>query len=369
MSKIKRKILVVGQTPPPYHGQAIMIEEMLKVNYNRISLYHVRMAFSKDLDAIGRFNVRKVFHLFMVIIQILYKRFRYSIPVLYFPPTGPKLIAFYRDAIVLTITRPFFKKVCFHFHAAGISELYPSLDAFSKFIFRKAYFSADLGIRLSQHSTDDCLPLQIKKQAIIPYGIEDHFNTRRTNPGRSTKCRLLFVGLLTESKGIKILLEACHSLKARGIDFALDVLGKFESAKFEKELRDIVRVLFLNENIHFHGVVTGEHKYLFYLNSDVFCFPSFYEAESFPVVLLEACSFGLPIVSTRWRGIPSIVTHRDNGFLCSIKDAQQVAAYLEDLILNSDLRREMGARGRSLFLKNFTLQSYYRNIENSLLTI
>ena len=49
----KKKILVIGQTPPPYGGQAIMIKYMLDGKYKNIELHHVRMCFSKQFDALG----------------------------------------------------------------------------------------------------------------------------------------------------------------------------------------------------------------------------------------------------------------------------------------------------------------------------
>jgi glycosyltransferase involved in cell wall biosynthesis len=54
----------------------------------------------------------------------------------------------------------------------------------------------------------------------------------------------------------------------------------------------------------------------------VFCFPSFFNSEAFPVVLLEALACGLPIVSTRWRGIPSIVDDGECGLLVEPRDDQ-----------------------------------------------
>ena len=51
---MSKEILVVGQTPPPYHGQAVMVEKMLDGNYDDVELSHVRMAFSEDVDEVGK---------------------------------------------------------------------------------------------------------------------------------------------------------------------------------------------------------------------------------------------------------------------------------------------------------------------------
>lgn len=362
---MKRKILVVGQTPPPFHGQAIMIEAMLRGEYKRLTLFHVRMAFSKDLNEVGNFNLFKVFHLFSVILKIIFSKFRHGIDTLYFPPTGPKLIAFYRDAFILVMVRPLFKTTYFHFHAGGISELYPKLGLISRFLFRRAYFNADLGIQLSLHSPNDCILLKTKRRVIIPNGISDNnFSIGSKIKGKG-EGRLLFVGLLSESKGFKILVEACHILANREVKFSLDVLGKFESAQFESEILRMVKVMGLESHIVFHGVVTGDDKFSYYANSQIFCFPSFYEAESFPVVLLEACSFGMPIVTTKWRGIPSIVEDGVNGYLTEVKSPETTADKLEILIRNPELITTMGEASRKIFVERYTIDQFLKSIENA----
>lgn len=346
-----------------------MIEKILEGRYDKIQLYHVRMAFSKEMNDIGKFQISKAFHLISVILQAIYYRFRYQITTLYFPPAGPTKIPFFRNAIILICIRPFFKNVCFHFHAAGISELYPTLGRFFRFLFRKAYYRADVGIRLSVNSTDDCSKLKVKKSHIIPYGIEDSYSKikqpRQLNPVVS----ILFVGLLSESKGLMVLVNACHLLKNKGVDFSVRAMGKFESVEFEAEVQRKITEYGLEKNITFLGVLTGDKKFETYRNSDIFCFPTFFEAESFPVVLLEASCFSLPVISTKWRGVPSIVSEGENGYLVSIKDEIKVADKLQLLIENPELREQMGRRGRQLYLEKYTLKEFHTNIEHCLSSI
>jgi hypothetical protein len=61
------KILVIGQTPPPFGGQAIMIKKMLEGHYSNSRLYLVRMNFSKNMNEMGKFKITKFFHLFSIL--------------------------------------------------------------------------------------------------------------------------------------------------------------------------------------------------------------------------------------------------------------------------------------------------------------
>jgi len=80
-------------------------------------------------------------------------------------------------------------------------------------------------------------------------------------------------------------------------------------------------------------------------------------------VLLEAMQFQLPVIATRWRGIPSIVEDRRSGFLIPINDPEALAEKLEILIRNEPLRQKMGAAGRQLYCQKFTAQRHYQQME------
>jgi len=363
-----KKILIVGQTPPPFGGQAIMIEKIVSWKYNNLKVYHVRMEFSKEMDEIGKFMFSKISHLLVLIFKILFFRLRHNIDTLYYPPTGPNKIPFYRDVVILSIVRPFFKKTCFHFHAGGVSELYPSLSPIMKLLYKTSYYDVDLGIRLSESSPDDPKAIKAKQSCIIPYGIKDCYTDRQPKI-IGEPCVILFVGLLSESKGLTTLIDVISKLKIKKLNFSVLAVGKFESADYEKEIKDKIEVLELDSYISFLGVLTGEKKYEAYQKSDVFCFPSFFEAESFPVVLLEASSFSLPIVSTKWRGIPSIVKDGESGFLLPIKDVEAISEKIELLIVDDRLRKQMGENARIIYLNNWTEEKFYQNISTALSSI
>lgn len=356
------RVAFVGQTPPPFGGQAIMIEKALKGNYTKVKLFHIRMAFSKEMDEIGKANMFKVFHLFSVIARIYYTRIFKRATTLYYPPAGPDKVPVIRDIIILLSTRWLFKKVIFHFHAGGVSEMKIN-SLFFRTLYKAAYYNADCSIILSSLNPQDGTNLKAKKQVVMPYGIEDNFEGNFTKTKHSGPVKLLFVAIIKESKGILVLLESCKLLKEKGKDFRLQVMGKFESKEFEKKVKEQIAEWNIGDRVEFLGVLSGQKKFEAYNNADVFCFPTFFESETFGVVLLEAMQFSLPIVATRWRGIPSIITEGENGFLVEPKDAHALTDKLDKLITNEDLRLSIGQKGRHLFLSKFKLNVFHEQME------
>lgn len=85
----------------------------------------------------------------------------------------------------------------------------------------------------------------------------------------------------------------------------------------------------------------------------VVCLPSSY-GEGLPKALLEAASCGRAIVTYDVPGCREVVVDGENGFLVPLKDGQALAAALEKLLCNPELRRRMGAVGREMVLREFS---------------
>jgi len=359
-----KKILVVGQTPPPYGGQAVMVERLLHGTYASAQLIHVRMAFSKDMDDMGRVQIGKLFHLFALLAQILRARFVDGADILYFPPSGPDLGPLLRDLAILVPTRWLFKKTIFHFHAAGTSEIFSKLPFWLKPFYRLGYGQPDLGIRLSEFNPDDPGFLNAKRSVIVPNGIEDDFASEVYSlKNKNERANILFVGLVTESKGVFVLVEAAYILKQRGVDFSVTVVGKFSSEVVRNRLLALIASYNLNGNIDFTGVLTGEAKLLRFYAADIFCFPTFFESESFGLVVAEGMQFKLPVVVSRWRGVQSVVRDGETGYLVPPRDATAVADRLQLLIEDPVLRARMGERGRNVFLNEYTVARFRQRMD------
>jgi glycosyltransferase involved in cell wall biosynthesis len=392
------KVLVVGQTPPPYHGQAIMIEQLLRGRFTQVQIFHVRMAFSDSVSNVGRFRFGKLVHLLAVIARIVYYRMVHGVKVLYYPPAGPNRVPVYRDLAILLCTRWLFRRVIFHIHATGVSELYPQLNRFDRFLFRHALLFPDALIRITRAGVNDNQLLQSRREWIVPNGIADEFNRcaglsrftdarhsvavaanaggrspanhagEMNSPSETMTCaleplRVLFIGILRESKGLLVLLEACGQLAARGVMLELELAGHFQSSEFERQVKARIATLNLGQQVRFLGVVEDDAKWEAFARAEVLCLPTHYESETFPTVLLEAMSFGLPVVATRWRGIPEIVDDGETGFLIDVHDAAALADRLEQLQADSALRRRMGDAGREKFLQQYTADRFWRRME------
>jgi len=364
----KSKILIVGQTPPPFGGQAIMIERILHFQYDDITFFHVKMNFSSDMNDIGRVQFKKIFELIRVVCNIYKFRIFHNVKILYYPPAGPNTVPILRDIVILFLTRFLFKKTIFHFHAGGLSNKFAELKPVIQWSFKKAYFYPDLTIRLSKLNPEDGKFLNTKTDVVIPYGIDDFADKCDLNKTeREGKVHILYTGVLKDSKGVSVLINAIGLIVNSGhANIIVSLMGKFDSNEYELELRKLISEKKLDSYVRILGVKTGTEKLKFFHECDIFCFPSYFESETFGIVLLEAMQFSKAVVATNWRGIPDVVKHEESGFLVEINNVEQLSQALIRVITDEKLRISLGSNGRKLFKEKFTVEVFKQNFYDAI---
>jgi glycosyltransferase involved in cell wall biosynthesis len=360
-------VVVVGQIPPPMNGQSLMIREFLAGEYSGLRLEHVPMVFSRSTAEIGTPGIRKLGLLFRTLAHIIHTRFKTKATVLYYPPAGANLVPVLRDLFLLIPSRLIFRHTVFHFHAAGLYEIYPRLPAPLRPLFRLAYGKPDLAIFTTMSTSAEAALLHARSTAIIPCGVHDAApgSVRRKAASEDSPI-ILFAGILSEGKGLLTLLDACAILLARNIKFRLMCLGAFQPLAFRNQVDALIRAAGLQDSVSFPGVLTGNDKADAFASASVFCFPSHYPAESFGVVLIEAMSYSLPIVATQWQGIPEVAGSGGGTLLVPIKQPTPLADSLEALLLSPDRRKSMGVLNRERYLERFTIAIYRENLHKAL---
>ena len=148
---------------------------------------------------------------------------------------------------------------------------------------------------------------------------------------------ILFVGRLIREKGIFDLLDTMTFLQAKR-SFRLLIVGDGPDAKAVKQK---TAQLNLADRVTFTGYLKGEDLNNVYCNANVFVFPSYWK-EGFPTVLAEAMGFGLPIITTRIRGVTDHLQEGVNGLFVPPKDPASLAKAVVTLLNDPVLCTQMG---------------------------
>lgn len=362
----KKKILILGQTPPPFGGQALMIQTLLEPSYANARLFHVRLDFSKNFDEMGTFKLYKFWALGKAIVLTWAMRFYHKIDAIYYGPAGPNKMAMYRDVLLLGSTRFLFKKLILHTHAGGSSSLYERLGPVMKLFYRAAFFRPDVLITITEFSHGEEKILQPKKIRVVPNGIKDEFaamESKKREDRRSGCVNLLYAGAMYRERGILELIEAAAVLNKKGHLFKLNLMGLFMSEDFQNEVLSLIKGHGLENKVFCIGTKVDGDKWEVFKETDIFCFPTYVPSETFGLVLIESMQFKIPVVATRWNGIPFVVDDGDNGLLVKPMNYKELAEKIELLMKNQELRRELGENGRNKYLHKYTVEKFWSNMD------
>lgn len=159
----------------------------------------------------------------------------------------------------------------------------------------------------------------------------------------SEETRLLRVCWLLPTKGLEHLLEAVALLKDRGRRVTLDVIGKERVPGYGESLRARARDLGVADMVSFVGWVPFDQMRDVYLARDIQVISSL--AEGTPRCILEGAARGLPLVSTTAGGSKDVLQHERTALLVDPGQAAALAAAIERVIDDGELRRRMIREG------------------------
>lgn len=360
----KKRILFILQLPPPVHGSSI-VGGYMKDSELINQTFHgefVNLNTSASIVDIGKKPIHKINRYLNIISQVIKQLKRLKPDICYMSITT-KGIGFYKDALIVSIVKRFKVKIIYHFHNKGVAlHQHRFMDhILYRFVFKNSY-----AILLSEYLYPD-IQKYFQPQAVFycPNGIPDLYPKKVEN--KTQKTNLLFLSNLIQSKGIYILLDACKILKEEKTDFHCDIIGA-ESPDISKyDFIEEIKKRGLSDHIEYHGPKYDDAKCFHLKRADILVLPTFQDC--FPLVLIEAMQYRLPIVSTFEGGIPDLVVDKETGFLCKHHDSDGLAEKLTLLIKNKELRSKLGENGYKHFRKNFTLDIFEKKMVDILSSI
>lgn len=174
----------------------------------------------------------------------------------------------------------------------------------------------------------------------------------------------LAVGRLVGEKGFRELFSAAALLGRSVPGLRIVVVGPEEPEKADAITPVEIEQARSQGNVRFLGLRHDVEA--IYRASDLFVLAS--HREGMPRAAIEAAATGLPIVATRVRGCRQVVDHEKTGVLVPVRDHLALAAAIERLATDSDLRRSMGTAARNKATLEFdqqtvidiTLETYLR---------
>lgn len=187
----------------------------------------------------------------------------------------------------------------------------------------------------------------------MPLFVEEH-NPRSENnmPG------LIFApGTLIEMKGFQYLIQAMEQIVKCNRDAKLHIAGK---GPYSLPLLQLTKTAGLEEQVIFHGFLNRTSLNELYSAADIVVFPSLF-LEVCPLVIMEAMSFGKPIIAGKYSGIEDMLDG-DSGYLIDPKNPSEIGDAACDILKNPDRAAVLGLNAYGRFRETYDASGHYHRI-------
>ncbi|MBE9186715.1 glycosyltransferase [Microcoleus sp. LEGE 07076] len=189
---------------------------------------------------------------------------------------------------------------------------------------------------IGNHGINSCLSLQatgVKSDKIIPWDWPARFTPDlfepKTLPVDKITWNLVFVGSITESKGLGDVLAAVAKLKAQNLSVNLKIAGQGEVEKFT----DRAKELEIAESVEFLGMLENNRVVHLMRDADLVVVPSHHEyPEGLPMTIYEALCSRTPIIASDHPMFQNNLIHGESAMIFSASDSVDLAEQIEKLV-------------------------------------
>jgi glycosyltransferase involved in cell wall biosynthesis len=355
----KQKILFFVPLPPPVTGAGLRNQSLVqsKLLNDSFAIKVVPFNFAKEVDDIGKVSVQKLFKFLERFIVIVYQLIAFRPNIVYFN-ISLYGFALYRDAAFVFVFKAFRSNLLFHLRTQGV-KMQITNSRFKKSLFKFIFRNSKV-VCLSNFLTKDIEGVYKETPFVVNNGIED-VNTEIVVRQAGKEANIFFMAHLWKFKGVLELIQAAKVLASESYKYQLIIAGP-EGDISITQLRAEVLSMGINNNVKIIGSIDGVKKMEIFKWADIFVLPTHFDA--FPGAVVEAMQYNLPVVSTYEGAIPEIVDNRETGLLFEKGNIEQLADQLKELIMNPELRIEMGLKGKSKFDTHYTVDLFENNMKS-----
>ena len=173
---------------------------------------------------------------------------------------------------------------------------------------------------------------------------------------------ILFAGTLCKRKGFDTLLQAFARIAHKYPDWKVILAGNPKTENDAELMSTLPKSLDIENQIVFPGWVRGTDKDKLFNSASIFCLAS--RAEGFPMAVLDAWAYGVPVVCTPAGGLPDIVRDGENALMFEYGDVERLSEQLDRMMSDENLRRRISEASLELAHTTFNVEDINKQIAN-----
>lgn len=353
------ELLIIGPTPPPYHGVAVAIQTLLNSSLSqRFRIEHLDLADRRGIQHVNRPDWRDVLLFARQWLKLVGMLIRIS-PMVSYLVVSQSTIGFLRDSLLIWPAYLSGSHVVLHLHGGNLREWFLGrswfMKTYVKAVLRRVTRAIVLGESLKRQF--DGL-IDEERIAVVPNGIDWSSTVVGKNiPRFGPRFRILHLSTLSHLKGALVLLQAVPFVVHQRKDVEFVFAGPWSHAEDKQWADSFIDQQKLGTYVSFSGQVDGADKKTLFDSVDVFVFPGV-QQEGQPLVVIEAMAAGLPVVFTDRGCLRDTVLDGETGLEVPINDPQQLADRILWLLDHPEIIKAMGACARKRYEALYTKERH-----------
>lgn len=256
------------------------------------------------------------------------------------PNSAKRKLLFFRPAKWLK------KKIVVHFHSFSPDT---TINGPHSERYREMFCGADVVVVLSNYWKE-----VVDEKFHLGERIKVIYNPcpTITYPQKYEKTQsILYAGTINKRKGYADLINAFAKVAHKYPDWKISLAGNGET----EQARALAKELGVEGQVELLGWISGESKDRAFKQATVFCLPSY--AEGFPMAVLDAWAYGLPVITTPVGGIPDVAIDGENMLLFTPGDIDTLAEKLDMIISDEALREKLSAASVKMAAEKFNVNT------------
>lgn len=263
-----------------------------------------------------------------------------------------------RKSVVIVASRALGLPVVLHLHAAQLHHFYRELprplQALTRWIFSLPSTCIVLGTVARRFVMEE-LHVPGERVEIVINGVPEPALPRRRTSANGVQ-KILFVGNLSERKGVSDLLHALAQPDFGTDHIQVSIAGGGDVESYRKKLQ----ALGLASFVRLEGWSDQSQVAHLMASADVLVLPSY--DEGLPLVILEALANGVAVLCSPVGEIPASLTDGVNAVFVKPGDVKGIAAGLREILRDTELRETLERNGRALYEKHFSLARFFSSV-------
>jgi glycosyltransferase involved in cell wall biosynthesis len=264
--------------------------------------------------------------------------------------------SFYRKAFVAQVAQILGIPYIIHLHGSGFRQFWDSAPPYIAKRVRHFFLHADKVLVLGNVWHDFVVarvPEIASKIEILPNATPSVTVLPRN--AANDKVSILFLGLLSERKGVPTLIKALAALPT-DLPWRATLAGNGD----EEGSRRRIKELDLEDRVDLPGWVRADKVDGYLAAADILVLPS--HDENLPMSVIEGMAHGLAIVTTPVGAIADIIKPEVTGLLVPPGDSSALAEAMKRLICDAKLRSDLGSSARQFHDKYLDMDVYYKKL-------